>query len=89
MTNVSNESGLIDVGRLNKNLMIGYRKIEKAEHRSTNKRVECLIESGQRETVEHRYGVETAVMDAHPPFAVFFRPITTGDAYGNVEGCAI
>ena len=65
------KSSLLDVRRLYKNLMIRYRDIETAEDRGASERVENFIEAWQLKAIEFRHGIQTPIVHAHPPAAVF------------------
>ena len=57
-------------------LMISGESIQEREHPLPSSRIHDLIYSWQRETVFWTCIIEVGVIDAHPPFALFF-----GDHY--------
>ena len=50
--------------------MICHREVKRREYSRASERVERFIEARQREAIELRDGVESAVVDAHAPAAI-------------------
>ena len=61
---------LLYIGRLDWNLMVGHRQVERPEHSGAGERVERFIKARQREAVKLRDLVQPAVVDAHAPAIV-------------------
>ena len=69
-SDVSYESSLFNVDRVDRHLMIGHRQVETAEHSGFSTRVKCLIESGERKRIELRDRIQAPIIDAHSPAAI-------------------
>ena len=65
------KSNLLDIRRLHEDLIIRHREDETAVNCGASKRVESFIEALQRNIIEFRHGIQTSIVHAHPPVAVF------------------
>ena len=66
------EYRLLDICRLHRHLMICHREVKRQNYSRASERVERFIEARQREAIEFRDVVESAVVDAHAPAVIPF-----------------